>query len=176
MGCHFLLQEIFLTQGLNPCLLHWLGDSLLLSHLGSPFQVAIANEAQPCFSRPVLSRLPLSHAIGRHYQEVGVGITILQETRPKKDDPHSIVMVFHIMKNTWVVRASLGPMKSISREGAKKLFQFSYVRELVCPELHGREGANEYNVYTNIFPHPLKSLLPRDLLQIISLSNTTLSV
>ena len=31
-GCHFLLQEIFLTQGLNPCLLcllHWRVDSLL---------------------------------------------------------------------------------------------------------------------------------------------------
>ena len=24
MGCHFLLQEIFLTQGLNACLLHLL--------------------------------------------------------------------------------------------------------------------------------------------------------
>ena len=24
MDCHFLLQEIFLTQGLNLCLLHWL--------------------------------------------------------------------------------------------------------------------------------------------------------
>ena len=23
MGCHFLLQGIFLTQGSNPCLLHW---------------------------------------------------------------------------------------------------------------------------------------------------------
>ena len=31
-GCHFLLQEIFLTQGSNPCLLHWQADSLLLSH------------------------------------------------------------------------------------------------------------------------------------------------
>ena len=35
-GCHFLLQGIFLTQGLNPsllCLLHWQADSLLLHHL-----------------------------------------------------------------------------------------------------------------------------------------------
>ena len=35
-GCHFLLQGIFLTQGLNPCLLsplHWHVDSLPLSHL-----------------------------------------------------------------------------------------------------------------------------------------------
>jgi len=36
MGCHFLLQGIFLTQGLNPCLLHWQVDSLPLSHQGSP--------------------------------------------------------------------------------------------------------------------------------------------
>ena len=35
--CHFLLQRIFVTQGLNPhllCLLHWQADSLPLSHLG----------------------------------------------------------------------------------------------------------------------------------------------
>ena len=34
----YLLQEIFLTQGLNPCLLyllHWQSDSLPLSHLGN---------------------------------------------------------------------------------------------------------------------------------------------
>ena len=39
MGCHFLLQGIFLTQGSNPNLLqflHWQVDSLPLSHLGRP--------------------------------------------------------------------------------------------------------------------------------------------
>ena len=39
VGCHFLLQGIFLTQGSNPCLLHllhWQENSLPLSHLGSP--------------------------------------------------------------------------------------------------------------------------------------------
>ena len=38
MGCHFLLQGIFPTQGLNWSLLnllHWQGESLPLSHLGS---------------------------------------------------------------------------------------------------------------------------------------------
>ena len=34
MGCYFLLQEIFLTQGLNSWLLHWQADSLPVSHLG----------------------------------------------------------------------------------------------------------------------------------------------
>ena len=37
--CRFLLQGIFLTQGLNPnllCLLYWQVDSLPLSHLGDP--------------------------------------------------------------------------------------------------------------------------------------------
>ena len=41
VGCHFLLQGIFLTQGSNPhplCLLHWQADSLLLHHLGSPIR------------------------------------------------------------------------------------------------------------------------------------------
>ena len=36
VGCHFLLQGIFLTQGSNPGLLHWQADSLPLSHLQSP--------------------------------------------------------------------------------------------------------------------------------------------
>ena len=39
VGCHFLLQGIFPTQGSSPCvwcLLHWQVDSLPLSHPGSP--------------------------------------------------------------------------------------------------------------------------------------------
>ena len=38
-GCHALLQRIFLTQELNPCLLcllHWQGDSLPLAPPGKP--------------------------------------------------------------------------------------------------------------------------------------------
>ena len=38
VGCHFLLQGIFLTKGSNLyllCLLHWQADSLPLHHLGS---------------------------------------------------------------------------------------------------------------------------------------------
>ena len=38
VGCHFLLQGIFPTQGSNLCLLHWQADSLPLSLLGSPLQ------------------------------------------------------------------------------------------------------------------------------------------
>jgi len=40
VSCHGLLQGIFTTQGLNPCLLHfldWQADSLSLSYLGSPY-------------------------------------------------------------------------------------------------------------------------------------------
>ena len=33
LGCQFLLQGIFPTQGLNLCLLHWQADSSPLSHL-----------------------------------------------------------------------------------------------------------------------------------------------
>ena len=34
VGCHFLLQRIFLTQGWNPHLLRWQADSLPSEHLG----------------------------------------------------------------------------------------------------------------------------------------------
>ena len=34
VGCHFLLQGIFPTQGSYPCPLHWQIDSLPLSHQG----------------------------------------------------------------------------------------------------------------------------------------------
>ena len=34
MGCHFLLQGIFPTQGSSPRLLSWQADSLPLSPLG----------------------------------------------------------------------------------------------------------------------------------------------
>ena len=36
MGCHFLLQEIFPTEGLNPGLLHRRQTLYHLSHQGSP--------------------------------------------------------------------------------------------------------------------------------------------
>ena len=36
VSCHFFLQEIFPTQGLNPYFLHWQADSLLLSRQGNP--------------------------------------------------------------------------------------------------------------------------------------------
>ena len=39
MGCHFLLQEIFATQGSNVSLLHWQADSLPLSHRGCLYEV-----------------------------------------------------------------------------------------------------------------------------------------
>ena len=41
VGCHFLLQGIFLTQGLNLNLLHWQADSLPLVPLGKPIFICI---------------------------------------------------------------------------------------------------------------------------------------
>ena len=44
MGCHLLLQEIFMTQELNQyrlCLLHWQADAVPLSHQGIPNRYAL---------------------------------------------------------------------------------------------------------------------------------------
>ena len=46
VGCHFLLQGIFLSQGLSPHLLHWQVDSLPLSQLGSPQFSSVAQSCQ----------------------------------------------------------------------------------------------------------------------------------
>ena len=58
VGCHFLLQGIFLTQGLNPHLLHWQADSLPLSHLGSLIIVrGSLNTNTPIYDRVTIERL-----------------------------------------------------------------------------------------------------------------------
>ena len=41
VGCHFLLQGIFQTQGSTPNLLYWQMDSLPLSQLGSPIVILL---------------------------------------------------------------------------------------------------------------------------------------
>ena len=42
VGCHFLVQGIFLTHGSNTHLLHWQADSLPLSCQGSPRHIEVA--------------------------------------------------------------------------------------------------------------------------------------
>ena len=46
LGCHFLLQGIFPTQGLNPHLLHRQVDSLPLSHPGSPEMIVVGGRVE----------------------------------------------------------------------------------------------------------------------------------
>ena len=52
VGCHSLLQEIFLTRGSNLCLLHllnWQADSLVPSHWGSPLTLISSNAFCVCW-------------------------------------------------------------------------------------------------------------------------------
>ena len=44
MGCHFLLQGIFLTQGLKPGLLHCRQILYCLSHQGNPIVIIIEDK------------------------------------------------------------------------------------------------------------------------------------
>ena len=48
VGCHALLQGIFLTQRWNLHLLHWQADSLPLSHLGSPWKSQNRRKSKKC--------------------------------------------------------------------------------------------------------------------------------
>ena len=57
MGCHFLLQSIFLIQGWNPCLLgllHWQAGSLPLALPGKPKYIFTVSETLGCGGHCVL--------------------------------------------------------------------------------------------------------------------------
>ena len=62
VGCHFLLQGIFPSQGSNLCLLHWQEDSLLPSHLRTlrPILIikiitrACQEEVSVCLWKPII--------------------------------------------------------------------------------------------------------------------------
>ena len=62
MGCHFLLQGIFLIQRLNPRLLCWQAGSLPLSQLGNP--VPFTHSFTPSNNRMKYVFLFLSLLIG----------------------------------------------------------------------------------------------------------------
>ena len=69
VGCHFLLQGVFLTQGSNSCLLHQQEASLLLSHLGIPICIhmcvcAKSLQSCPTLCDPVDYSLPGSSVLG----------------------------------------------------------------------------------------------------------------
>ena len=74
VGCHFLLQGSFLTQGLNQHLLHWQTDSLPLSHPGKPSKPQAplliptnipdsALEGQLLLGQDAFPRVPLSRRL-----------------------------------------------------------------------------------------------------------------
>ena len=71
VGCHFILQSIFLTQGsnLHPLnLLHWQADTLPLSHLGSQlagiaFSVFTVTGMHSGSHRIALASLPVASVV-----------------------------------------------------------------------------------------------------------------
>ena len=50
MGCHFLLQGVFPTQGSNLSLLHWQADSLITAPPGKPLGRSNGRESEAEFS------------------------------------------------------------------------------------------------------------------------------
>ena len=54
MSFHFFFWGISLTQGLNPCLLHWQADSLPLSHLGISSERLRGHKCPLCGAREIL--------------------------------------------------------------------------------------------------------------------------
>ena len=66
MGCHFLLQAIFLTQGSNLGLLHCKQILYCLSHQGSPVRAGRESETREEQSRAALRQGPISPSMDIH--------------------------------------------------------------------------------------------------------------
>ena len=69
VGCHFLLQGIFPTQGSNPCLLHllcWQAHSVPLWYLGSPFYSLISY----LFCKVIKWTLKLLNSTKKHIERI----------------------------------------------------------------------------------------------------------
>ena len=93
---------IFLDQGLNPCLLHWQVDSLLLSHQESPALVFI-------FVSTVLNKTTVhtidvalsyeSYSLIRRQRSYGYSVHIEWDSDHLKDNIHVKKMLF--LQETW---------------------------------------------------------------------------
>ena len=111
MDYHFLLQGIFLMQGLDPCLLHLQMNSLPLSHLGSPIRV----------SRPVFVCCVYRQRVARILHPEASGVT-----RPVQKELKSL--------------GSSGPSKA-SRPSALPDIHSRQEREDRAPALQGPGGS-----------------------------------
>ena len=71
VGCHFLLQAIFPTQGLNPGLLHFRQMLYCLSHQGNPTAALVFPFPAPAYANSgwVLGGKHLETSGGRHGKE-----------------------------------------------------------------------------------------------------------
>ena len=67
MGCHFLLQGTFQTQGLNLCLLHWQADSLPLAPPGNPSGSLLMDAFVIAVSRVILLQAVLCWITACHH-------------------------------------------------------------------------------------------------------------
>ena len=128
MGCHFLLQGIFLTKGLNPRLLRWQADSLLLSHKGSPchpierekqflHQVFLLTTAQKTLLSRTISKVEVKELVRKQgnytaffhqsYHIVKQGLELAGAGRKEKNDSEiafgkfKVIQISNIFFSFW---------------------------------------------------------------------------
>ena len=70
LGCHFLLQGIFPTQGSNPPLLqllHWQVDSLPLGHLGSVSHIRVLSSNKSHIKTYIINK---DNSLDSHFKRI----------------------------------------------------------------------------------------------------------
>ena len=97
MGCHFILQGIFPTQGSNPCLLHWQADFLPLSYQEST--IYFINSISGVYISTPISQFipPLTSLLGVHvfilYICVSISVLQIRSSIPFFWIPHKYIHI-----------------------------------------------------------------------------------
>ena len=135
VGCHFLLQGIFLTQESIPhimSLLHWQADSLPLHHLGRPWEKDAAYFTHTCTHPRNTPELPRNLEHHKHFHILSI---YLSESLCS-DDSH----------DEWI-----GGFKSLC-QGSGVMSNHPHLPE-ACPwtQVHGHNGAGLCQLSTKLW-------------------------
>ena len=126
VGCHFLLQGIFPTQGSNPHLLHWQAGSLPLSH-----QEVLLLMMLPLshFSHVLLCATPrwqptrLPHPWDSPGKNTGVGCHFLLQCMKVKSESE-VTQLCLTLATPWTVAYQAPPSMGFSRQECWSGLQF----------------------------------------------------
>ena len=114
VGCHSLLQGIFPTQGSNPSLLYWLGDSLPSELQGKPASLLNALCISFLWSNDIINlEPPLSQQLWLNFHTTLLSALSFYFANCYQSPAHNFSVILHRFSNIYLACKELENMTSI---------------------------------------------------------------